>query len=148
MCFAMKALQYHVHKLSKEKSVYNRFSQCSTITSTEFAIFVLDAKHFNTLAIYCGKHYNIRIHTMARGHTLCTISKLFYWWPFPYISYGEWEGTDPQRGLAIITWSNMQVAYWIPNVICPEYTETCFASYISFFLNLELCTNQVKLCNA
>ena len=66
----MKALQYHVHKLSKEKSVYNRFSRCSTITSTEFAIFVLDAKHFNTLAIYCGKHYNIRIHTMARGHTV------------------------------------------------------------------------------
>ena len=37
------------------------FSHCSTILSTEFAIFVLSTKHFliTTLAIYCGKAYSI-----------------------------------------------------------------------------------------
>ena len=38
---------------------FSRFSRCSTIVSTEFAVFVPGAKRFNALAIYCGKAYSI-----------------------------------------------------------------------------------------
>ena len=41
------------------KPVFSWFSRCSTIMSTEFAVFVPCTKCFDALAIYCGKAYSI-----------------------------------------------------------------------------------------
>ena len=61
-CCVMKPLEHHLSYLSKEKlckSGFSRFSRCSTIMSTEFAVFLLCTKRFNVLTIYCGKAYSI-----------------------------------------------------------------------------------------
>ena len=72
--------------------------------STKFAIFVPGSKCFNT-SIHCGKlmvSQNDGVHTVREWQAILPTMVTGH---FPYILYGEQEGADPQRGVAIITWS-------------------------------------------
>ena len=71
---------------------------------------------------------------MAGGHTVYYVAASYFidhGGYFQYILYKEWEEADSQSGVAIITWS---ISHWIVYLICPEYMETVFDSYIWAFV--------------
>ena len=77
--------------------------------AVEFAVFLPPTKSFNVLAIYCSKAYGVHVQRIISKQwledTLHTSGKLLIdnGSHFPYILYGEREGADPQRGVAVIT---------------------------------------------
>ena len=76
--------------------------------AVEFAMFLPRTKSFNVLAIYCSRAYGIcnRYSQNDGWRTRCTQAAGYFidhGSHFPYILYGEREGADPQRGVAVIT---------------------------------------------
>ena len=76
--------------------------------AVEFAVFLPPTKSFNVLAIYCSKAYGVcnELSQNSGWRTRCTRAASYFidnGSHFPYILYGEQEGADPQRGVALIT---------------------------------------------
>ena len=102
---------------------------------------MLGTKHFSTLAIYCDKDYSIHNKSSQNEgfRTQCGLAASYFiniGGHFQYILHREWEGTDSQRGVAIIMWSIMQVSCWI------IYLNTW--KHVLLVIKVYMCTKSVN----